>query len=244
MSNIETGLLIAKLRKEAGLTQKSLAKALYVTDKAVSKWERGVCMPDSSLLTKLSMVLDIDVEYLISGFDANINNLWAGEILVEDVDGFLAGKPVIFYLLSYFLLAGIKNIYFSTKNKNFINELHLERYGIQVSASPFYGRKTMILFDKYFLFGGNLTRFFQAFMNAEKDIVPVLDGKVLPFAFTSKPGACFETYIAKSEKKNLNRGMIGLPLNDDACQIINIYEQYSGLQIANLCEIAKKRRLI
>lgn len=48
--NKETfGIFIANTRREVGLTQRSLAEKLHVTDKAVSKWERGLCYPDVTL---------------------------------------------------------------------------------------------------------------------------------------------------------------------------------------------------
>lgn len=63
----QTGRLIAALRKERGLTQKALAAHLHVTDKAVSKWERGLSCPDVSLLTPLSALLGISVPELLRG---------------------------------------------------------------------------------------------------------------------------------------------------------------------------------
>lgn len=58
---------IAERRKEMGLTQKALAEQLNVTDKAVSKWERGLSCPDISLLAKLSEVLGVTTGELLSG---------------------------------------------------------------------------------------------------------------------------------------------------------------------------------
>ena len=63
----KTGALLARLRKEKGLTQKELAERLYVTDKAVSKWERGLSMPDPSLLLPLAEVLGVTVTELLRG---------------------------------------------------------------------------------------------------------------------------------------------------------------------------------
>ncbi len=66
------GEKIALARKEKGLTQKELGDKLFVTDKAVSKWERGLSLPDISLFDKLSKVLDIDMYSLIGlGNDSN-----------------------------------------------------------------------------------------------------------------------------------------------------------------------------
>lgn len=58
---------ISKLRKEKKLTQKDLAEQLGVTDKAVSKWERGLGCPDISLLSKLSQVLGVTTNELLNG---------------------------------------------------------------------------------------------------------------------------------------------------------------------------------
>ena len=48
------GTFIAEMRKEKGLTQQNLADQLHVTDKAVSKWERGLCYPDLTLMEPLA----------------------------------------------------------------------------------------------------------------------------------------------------------------------------------------------
>ena len=58
---------ISKLRKEKKLTQKDLAEQLGVTDKAVSKWERGLGCPDISLLSKLSQVLGVTTSEILNG---------------------------------------------------------------------------------------------------------------------------------------------------------------------------------
>ena len=59
------GLFIAELRKEKGYTQKDIAKKLFISDKAVSKWERGLSMPDISLLVPLAEVLEVTVTELL-----------------------------------------------------------------------------------------------------------------------------------------------------------------------------------
>lgn len=67
MDNIKTGALVRELRKEKNMTQKELAGLLHVTDRAVSKWERGLCAPDISLLEPLAAALGVTVMELISG---------------------------------------------------------------------------------------------------------------------------------------------------------------------------------
>lgn len=59
------GTFIAELRKEKGYTQKDLAQKLFVSDKAVSKWERGLSMPDISLLVPLADILGVTVTELL-----------------------------------------------------------------------------------------------------------------------------------------------------------------------------------
>ena len=61
MDNRKFGQFILKLRKEKGWTQLELAEKLNVTDKAVSKWERGVGFPDIKMIEPLAEVLDVSV---------------------------------------------------------------------------------------------------------------------------------------------------------------------------------------
>ena len=59
------GRFLAGLRKEKGLTQRQLAERLFVSDKAVSKWERGLSLPDTALLIPLAEALDVTVTELL-----------------------------------------------------------------------------------------------------------------------------------------------------------------------------------
>ena len=67
MDKNTTGRFIAELRKEKGFTQKELAENLMVTDKAISRWETGKGLPDTSLLKPLGDVLGVSVTELLSG---------------------------------------------------------------------------------------------------------------------------------------------------------------------------------
>lgn len=59
------GAFVSQLRKEQGMTQKELSKKVFVSDKAVSKWERGLSMPDISVLIPLSQALGVTVTELL-----------------------------------------------------------------------------------------------------------------------------------------------------------------------------------
>lgn len=67
MDGAKVGALIRKLRTENGLTQAQLAEKLIVSDKAVSKWERGMGCPDISMLNEISALFGISTDTLLSG---------------------------------------------------------------------------------------------------------------------------------------------------------------------------------
>ncbi len=79
MDNIKVGNLIRRLRKEKQMTQLQLAKKLQVSDKAVSKWERGMGCPEVSLMTELSRIFEVDMQNLIAG-ELNNNKLLGGNL--------------------------------------------------------------------------------------------------------------------------------------------------------------------
>lgn len=67
ISNERFGSFITMLRKEKGLTQMELAEQLFVSDKTVSKWERGLSFPNVALLIPIAHVLDVSVTELLKG---------------------------------------------------------------------------------------------------------------------------------------------------------------------------------
>ena len=67
MDTEKIGSLIYSLRKEKGMTQAELAQQLHITDKTVSKWERGKGAPDVSLLSDVSAVFQVNLEKLLAG---------------------------------------------------------------------------------------------------------------------------------------------------------------------------------
>lgn len=73
------GKLIYTLRKEKKLTQRQLADRLHISDRTVSKWERGAGCPDLSMLPALSAIFSVDLETLLSG-SLDANNLVVGNM--------------------------------------------------------------------------------------------------------------------------------------------------------------------
>ena len=85
MNQIKIGRFIAECRKKANLTQMQLSEKLGITDKAISKWERGVAMPDTSIMLELCDILGISVNELLNGekIDMEKNNQKNEQILLE-----------------------------------------------------------------------------------------------------------------------------------------------------------------
>ena len=74
MDQLKIGKFIADCRKQKNLTQMQLAEKIGITDKAISKWERGIAMPDSSIMLELCDILGISVNELLSGEKINMEN--------------------------------------------------------------------------------------------------------------------------------------------------------------------------
>ena len=74
MDQIKTGKFISTRRKEVGLTQSQLAEKLNITDRAVSKWETGRTLPDSSIMLDLCNILKITVNDLLTGEIVTMEN--------------------------------------------------------------------------------------------------------------------------------------------------------------------------
>ena len=178
------GRAIRTLRKKAGYTQKELADQLFVSPMAVSKWERGKSIPDPAILRKLSTVLDMDVDGLLDGTATYLDDRWRGALCLEDsklpADSLMFDKPLIDYLISYFLLAGVREILIScsAREREYIDSRFRggEALGVRLrfwdsgtlTAGDMLPREEeadlMLLSAPFFLYGVDLTRFFQRAM--------------------------------------------------------------------------------
>ena len=67
MDQIKIGKFIAECRKQKNFSQLQLAEKLGITDKAISKWERGISKPSSSIMLELCEILGISVNELLNG---------------------------------------------------------------------------------------------------------------------------------------------------------------------------------
>ena len=192
----DTGKIIAELRKKAGYTQQSLAEVLGITDKAISKWERGISCPDISLLPKLSVLLDADIEALLSGVADIYSHKWKGILYIPEssfpLDTLIYDKPLVYYLLSNFLLVGITDILMiMPKNNKCSKYIEEELSMVEIDLNVYLydkedithciienekfikGSNTLLISDSFFLFGASLTRNFQSFMSLQDGIIQI-----------------------------------------------------------------------
>lgn len=75
MDLIKIGKYIAGKRKKLGMTQRQLAEKLGMSDKSVSKWERGICLPDVSVYSDLCLILGISINEFLAGEDIAQENI-------------------------------------------------------------------------------------------------------------------------------------------------------------------------
>lgn len=75
MDLVKIGKYIAGKRKSLGMTQKQLAEKLNMSDKSVSKWERGICLPDVSVYMELCEILEISINEFLAGEDIDAENV-------------------------------------------------------------------------------------------------------------------------------------------------------------------------
>lgn len=88
MDKIKIGQFIANCRKDKKLTQEQLAEKLNISKNAVSKWERGICLMDMSLLKPLSEILEVTITELLNGERVNKRDISfkSEEILVNTIN--------------------------------------------------------------------------------------------------------------------------------------------------------------
>ena len=105
MDQIKIGEFIAECRKKQNLTQGQLAEKLGITDRAVSKWENGRAMPDSSLMLDLCSILKISVNELLSGEVIDMENNKKNEQLLLDIAKEVESKNKIIWTSMWIIMS-------------------------------------------------------------------------------------------------------------------------------------------
>ena len=105
MDQLKIGRFIAERRKKSDLTQMQLAEKLGITDKAISKWERGIAMPDSSIMLELCDILCISVNELLNGEKISMeNNNQKNEQLLLDMAKVVEQKNKIIWTSMWIIM--------------------------------------------------------------------------------------------------------------------------------------------
>lgn len=251
----QTGEIIKNMRIRSGFTQKSLAGVLHVTDKAISKWERGICLPDTVLLPKLALILDIDIELLVANEIEESN--WVGLIDIKGCDfrKTIYDKPLIYYLLSHYLLLGIKDVYIISDelNKKCFEEPRYKKFGFRFYYDYPNNKDVMMINHPWFLFGSDLTQQFQGAMMSRRLVKLLPENQCTVFYFVPKEKEeLIKNHRLLEQKaiaKTLGRGMIAFDMGDsdkclDVATFVKVYQKNARMPICSLEEIAYKNGYI
>ena len=259
MDALKVGRSIAFLRKRYRMTQRALADCLHISDKAVSKWERGLAIPDVSLLGKLSVLLDTDIESILEGNIASFDVRWNGMLEMNYPHGISAStllydKPAVYMQLSYFMLAGITDISILGKASDMEWVKAQLADGELLGISLRYGEEqdagehiagTMRVHGLSFLYGKDLTKSFRR----------ILYGAPQSYALENYQGAALgiqfdrTQVIHKRDALKLERGVVAFPIQSHqelhtASSLIHLIQQAMNENICALSEIAYHRGLI
>lgn len=147
----EIGKRIARLRKSKEMTQQQLAELLFVSDKTISKWERGVGAPDLSLLQNLANNLGVTVEELISGEKTNKSN----DSTVEGIKIYISEtkKKTIIKVIKIFIciIFCFTVFYFAERNSRWEITYFNAKGDFKVSGYAFYNNKeTKLIIDEFY----------------------------------------------------------------------------------------------
>ncbi len=215
---------------------------LGITDKAISKWERGIACPDISLLPKLSVILDTDIDSLLYGLPNLHNQRWKGVLVTDDESAVeVYGKPLVYFLLSNYLLVGIKDILVvgvgcekllkdgSQWGVNFTYD-NCELGKALLSHPSYLENSTMLVYGNHLLYGAGLTRRYQALMSNEDGATNIVSfsGECVPITLCTSNGwkdvysaiekwrngcdARKSFYKVFLQERKLDRGTVFLPI--------------------------------
>ncbi len=259
MNALKIGRSIAFLRKRYRMTQRALADCLHISDKAVSKWERGLAIPDVSLLGKLSVLLDTDIESILEGNIASFDVRWNGVLEMNYPPGISAStllydKPAVYMQLAYFMLVGITDISILGQDSD-VEWVKAQladggtlgislRYGEEQDAGE-HVAGTMRVHGLSFLYGKDLTKSFWRILygGSQSYALENYQGTALGIQFDrAQP-------IHKRTTLKLERGMVAFPIQSHqelhtASSLIHLIQQAMNENICALPEIAYHRGLI
>ncbi|MCQ2497587.1 MAG: helix-turn-helix domain-containing protein [Lachnospiraceae bacterium] len=270
MNSSKVGKTISFLRKHYHMTQHELAEKLGVTDKAVSRWENGYGTPDISLLTKLGVALDVDIESILEGNLTHWDMQWEGLLFLDYPEeimptDYMYGIRIVEFQIGFFALAGIKKISIYGKEELLITVKAImgngSKYGCEFCYMRMDGKTSngdvvkknnkdkslMIIEGLCFLYGKDLTKVFRRIIYGEDKKINIesFDGSDCKLFFSKKASWMKEDIKSYS----LERGTIAFLIKDkddllDASNLLRIIEKHQKERINCISEIAMRRGLI
>lgn len=148
MDLVKIGKYISEKRKNLGMTQKQLAEKIGMSDKSVSKWERGICLPDVSLYFDLCSILGISINEFLAGEDIVHENIEkkSEENIISVVTDSKRKQKSLKYIICALLILSIlttaviaTSLYRAYKPMNFITPLaenSVEMQTVNLIAGP------------------------------------------------------------------------------------------------------------
>ena len=148
MDLVKIGKYIAEKRKNLGMTQKQLAEKIGMSDKSVSKWERGICLPDVSLYFDLCSILGISINEFLAGEDIVNENIEkkSEENIISVVTDSKRKQKSLKYIICALLILSIlttaviaTSLYHGYRPMNFItpmDENSVEMQTVNLIAGP------------------------------------------------------------------------------------------------------------
>lgn len=237
MDNLKIGQFIASLRKDKGLTQKELGEKLSVTDKAISKWERGLSFPDITLLTTLSEILDVSVPEILNGEygeTPNINVQEEVDKVIQSLNKKRNKSIITIFILSLIIVFAFITIFlFLQKDKSdYINNVEkivegenfykLENYNLEQNG--FDKIIEIISHSEYMLPKYNVA-FFEAQLNSQGDII---NFKMSLYVFDD-----MEKYVGMASFQYKNNTLTYNRPKDDHLNLVHTYSKNSDINYLN-----------
>lgn len=229
MDNKKIGEFILKLRKEQKLTQDELAEKIPISRQAVSKWERGITIPDSATLLKLSEIFNVSINEILCGQKLNLKNkkeinnlslnLYNKIIKNKKIIRLLIGCIILLFImfLSYYFINQYNSIQIYIINGQSENFLVSNGLFIETNYKKYFKIDNLEHSNQYTI--NSITLFYKDKNNNDILIYSINDNKGI--LFTDYAG--YNEYLPKENiKRIVNNLYLKIIYNDDLQEIMKL----------------------
>ena len=210
-------------------------------------------MPGVSLLPKLSLLLDVDLDVLMA--KSIEHEEWIGVIDIQDCvfSQIIYDKPLVYYLLIHYLLLGITNIQVLSNEvyRKYLQGQPFTNLGFHFSFEKPKAANMMILNYPWFLFGSDLTQQFQGAMFSERNIKLIPQNQEPVFFFSHGSAYYYnpQKFMKTAAQRTLGRGMVCLDMSDyekwlDVPNFVRTYQQNTRWLIGDLHEVVVNHKSV